>query len=189
MNPPVAKRVEHRREHHGDVFVDHYEWLRDKSDPEVTAYLTAENEYTDQATAHLAPLRQQIFDEIKARTKETQPTVDGSVVFDIFQKLDGAHDRHDQNFRYILGLLLMRRKRLKFLDVEKTEDGEFLVLEDRRLQDVKYRLLDPRLSEEEMQHAKDQVGKLFSMNVDEDDEEKQEDGQASSESPSEVHQP
>ncbi len=33
--PPVAKRVEHRREHHGDVFVDPYEWLRDKSGPEV----------------------------------------------------------------------------------------------------------------------------------------------------------
>jgi oligopeptidase B len=75
VNAPRAKRVEHRREHHGDVFVDHYEWLRDKTDPEVIDYLTAENEYTDQATAHLAPLRQQIFDEIKARTKETDLSV------------------------------------------------------------------------------------------------------------------
>lgn len=125
----------------------------------------------------------------KARIRETQPTVDGSVVFDIFQKLDGARERHDQNFRYILGLLLMRRKRLKFLDVEKTEDGEFLVLEDRRLQDVKYRLLDPGLSEEEMQHAKDEVGKLFSMNVDGNEEAKQEDGQTGDENTSEVHQP
>ncbi len=124
----------------------------------------------------------------QARVKESQPTVDGSVVFDIFQKLDGAQDRHDRNFRYILGLLLMRRKRLKFLDVERTEEGEFLVLEDRQLQDVKYRLLDPGLSEEEMQHAKDEVGKLFSMNMAEDDEEKKEDGQAEPESPSEVHQ-
>ncbi|MDT5329956.1 MAG: oligopeptidase, partial [Mycobacterium sp.] len=46
MKPPVAKRVEHRREHHGDVFIDPYEWLRDKSDPEVTDYLEAENDYT-----------------------------------------------------------------------------------------------------------------------------------------------
>ena len=73
--PPVAKRVETRREHHGDVFVDPYEWLRDKDDPEVVAYLDAENEYVDTMTAQLEPLRQKIFDEIKARTKETDLSV------------------------------------------------------------------------------------------------------------------
>ena len=35
--PPIAKRVEHRREHHGDVFVDQYEWLRDKANPAFSA--------------------------------------------------------------------------------------------------------------------------------------------------------
>ncbi|MGY4648323.1 S9 family peptidase [Mycobacterium sp. URHB0021] len=74
-NPPVAKRVEHRREHHGDVFIDPYEWLRDKTDPEVVAYLEAENDYTEHVTSELAPLRQKIFDEIKARTKETDLSV------------------------------------------------------------------------------------------------------------------
>lgn len=73
--PPVAKRVESRREFHGDVFVDPYEWLRDKSDPEVTGYLEAENDYADRTTAHLEPLRQRIFDEIKERTKETDLSV------------------------------------------------------------------------------------------------------------------
>ncbi|MEB3979757.1 S9 family peptidase [Mycobacterium sp. 663a-19] len=75
LSPPVAKRVETRREHHGDVFVDPYEWLREKTDPEVIAYLEAENDYVDQVTAHLEPLRQQIFNEIKARTKETDLSV------------------------------------------------------------------------------------------------------------------
>jgi oligopeptidase B len=74
-SPPVAKRVESRREFHGDVFVDPYEWLRDKSSPEVIAHLEAENHYAERTTAHLDPLRQQIFDEIKARTKETDLSV------------------------------------------------------------------------------------------------------------------
>ena len=73
--PPVTKRVESRREFHGDVFVDPYEWLRDKSSPEVIAHLEAENEYADHSTAQLEPLRQRIFDEIKARTKETDLSV------------------------------------------------------------------------------------------------------------------
>jgi oligopeptidase B len=74
-DPPSAKRVETTRTHHGDVFVDPYEWLRDKSDPAVVAHLEAENAYTDAATAHLEPLQQSIFDEIKARTKETDLSV------------------------------------------------------------------------------------------------------------------
>jgi oligopeptidase B len=73
--PPVAKREETRREHHGDVFIDPYEWLRDKVNPDVIAYLEAENDYVDQTTSHLEPLRQQIFGEIKARTKETDLSV------------------------------------------------------------------------------------------------------------------
>ncbi|MEZ0383215.1 S9 family peptidase [Mycobacterium sp. pW045] len=74
-DPPSAKRVDSTRTHHGDVFVDPYEWLRDKSDPSVIAHLEAENAYTDAATEHLEPLRQRVFDEIKARTKETDLSV------------------------------------------------------------------------------------------------------------------
>jgi oligopeptidase B len=73
--PPTAERRPIVRRHHGDDFVDDYEWLRDKEDPATLAYLEAENAHTDAATAHLEPLRQQIFDEIKARTLETDLSV------------------------------------------------------------------------------------------------------------------
>ena len=73
--PPVAERRPIVRSHHGDDFVDDYEWMRDKEDPATLAYLEAENAHTDAATAHLEPLRQEIFDEIKARTLETDLSV------------------------------------------------------------------------------------------------------------------
>ncbi|MBF6355930.1 S9 family peptidase [Nocardia higoensis] len=72
---PIAKRVPTERIHHGDVFVDEYEWLRDKESPEVIGYLEAENAYTEARTAHLAGLREKIFEEIKARTQETDLSV------------------------------------------------------------------------------------------------------------------
>ena len=43
LEPPVAERRIHRRVHHGDVFDDPYEWLRNKEDPDVVGYLEAEN--------------------------------------------------------------------------------------------------------------------------------------------------
>lgn len=73
--PPVARRVPHERRHHGDVVVDPYEWLREKESPEVIAHLEAENAYTDASLAHLEGQRGRIFDEIKARTKETDLSV------------------------------------------------------------------------------------------------------------------
>lgn len=72
---PIAPAREHRRRHHGDEFVDRYEWLRAKDDAEVLAHLEAENAYTDARTAHLAGLRDRIFDEIKGRTLETDLSV------------------------------------------------------------------------------------------------------------------
>jgi oligopeptidase B len=75
MQPPVARQVPLQRAVHGDAVVDDYEWLRDKADPAVTAYLEEENAFTEARTAHLADLRQAIFDEIKARTRETDLSV------------------------------------------------------------------------------------------------------------------
>jgi oligopeptidase B len=79
MTPlPDAPRAERRpstRTHHGDTIVDDFEWLRDKDDPAVRAYLDEENAYTRASTAHLGQLRQSLFDEIKSRTLETDLSV------------------------------------------------------------------------------------------------------------------
>ena len=72
---PIAKRQPTTRIHHGDVFVDPYEWLRDKDDQEVISYLEAENAYTEAQTARLSELSEAVFGEIKARTKETDLSV------------------------------------------------------------------------------------------------------------------
>ncbi|GAA2055547.1 S9 family peptidase [Williamsia deligens] len=72
---PTAKKVPTTREHHGDVVVDEYEWLRVKDDPEVIAYLEAQNALTEADTAELADLRAAIVGEIKSRTKETDMSV------------------------------------------------------------------------------------------------------------------
>jgi oligopeptidase B len=73
--PPAVRREPSKRTHHGDTFMDDYAWLADKANPETIAYLEAQNAYTEALTASQEGLRAQIFDEIKARTKETDLTV------------------------------------------------------------------------------------------------------------------
>jgi oligopeptidase B len=78
MQPPVAPVAPQRPStatYHGITRSDDYEWLRDKDDPEVIAYLEAENAYTEARTADLADLRTAIFEEVKGRTRETDLSV------------------------------------------------------------------------------------------------------------------
>ncbi|MBT2538244.1 S9 family peptidase [Arthrobacter sp. ISL-69] len=72
---PVARKVPTERIHHGDTFVDNYEWLRAKESAEVVEHLKAENAYQETVTAHQEPLREAIFQEIKGRTQETDLSV------------------------------------------------------------------------------------------------------------------
>jgi oligopeptidase B len=73
--PPSARQVPSERTHHGDTVIDPYAWLTDPKDPEVIGYLEAENAYMTTLTAGLEEPRARIFEEIKARTQETDLSV------------------------------------------------------------------------------------------------------------------
>jgi oligopeptidase B len=60
---------------HGDRRVDHYFWLRDRSDPDVIPYLEAENRYTEDAMASTKPLQERLYHEILGRIQETDLSV------------------------------------------------------------------------------------------------------------------
>ncbi|HSS61234.1 MAG TPA: S9 family peptidase [Candidatus Limnocylindrales bacterium] len=69
--PPVAAQRPHVLEAHGDRRVDPYYWLRERENPEVLAYLEAENAYTQAAMAPLADLEERLYREILDRVQET----------------------------------------------------------------------------------------------------------------------
>jgi oligopeptidase B len=73
--PPAAQRIPTERTHHSDAVIDEYAWLADKGNPQTIAFLEAENAYTQTLTADTEALRGAIFDEIKARTQETDLSV------------------------------------------------------------------------------------------------------------------
>ncbi|HUC06333.1 MAG TPA: hypothetical protein VL961_13090, partial [Acidimicrobiales bacterium] len=72
---PMAPQRPHTLTAHGHARSDPWFWLRDREDPAVLAYLEAENAYTDEVLAHLGTLREELFEEMKARIKETDMSV------------------------------------------------------------------------------------------------------------------
>lgn len=82
--PPTAKRVAKTTEIHGDTLVDDYAWMRERDNPEVRAYLEAENAHTDAVLKPLEGFREALYKEMLARIKETDlsvPYKDGDYLY------------------------------------------------------------------------------------------------------------
>jgi len=73
--PPTAKKIHTQTTLHGVTLTDDYAWLRDKENPEVTAYLEAENAYAESVMAPLADLRDQLYQEMLSHIKQTDVSV------------------------------------------------------------------------------------------------------------------
>ncbi|HEY9882226.1 MAG TPA: S9 family peptidase, partial [Thermosynechococcaceae cyanobacterium] len=73
--PPIADKQPHRLSIHGDDRTDDYFWLRHREDPNVIAYLEAENDYTKAVMAHTESLQTALYDEMLARIQETDLSV------------------------------------------------------------------------------------------------------------------
>ncbi|MBD2212507.1 S9 family peptidase [Nostoc linckia FACHB-104] len=73
--PPVADKHPEVLELHGDRRIDNYFWLRDVDNPQVIAYLEAENSYTAAMMQHTEALQTKLYNEMLARIKETDLSV------------------------------------------------------------------------------------------------------------------
>ena len=73
--PPVARKLPKVDTVHADRREDDYFWLRDKKNPDVKAYLEAENAYTDAVLKPTQGLRESLYKEMLSRIKETDVNV------------------------------------------------------------------------------------------------------------------
>ncbi|MFH1964981.1 MAG: oligopeptidase B, partial [Acidobacteriota bacterium] len=73
--PPTARIIPEELSIHGDVRTDNYYWLRERENPEVIAYLEAENEYAAGLMTHTEELQNTLFEEIKGRIKPNDESV------------------------------------------------------------------------------------------------------------------
>jgi oligopeptidase B len=73
--PPVAKKVAKELARHGHTRMDEYYWLNQRENPEVIAYLQAENAYTDAMMAPATALRETLYQEMVGRVQQIDVSV------------------------------------------------------------------------------------------------------------------
>jgi hypothetical protein len=92
-----------------------------------------------------------------------RPPIDDDMLMECFQRLDGATEPAKLNFRYVVALLLMRRKRFKFEDSKKDADGDTLLVRDSRT-GARHTVADPGLTEEQMSAVQSEVYQMLGWN-------------------------
>ena len=105
------------------------------------------------------------------RTRRPRPEekrkllVDDDVILNFFLRLEGADEPERVNLRYIVALILMRKRILKFETAGKEGETDYWVL--RLVRDkTHHRVVNPHLSDEEIDELSQQVGDLLNMDVD-----------------------
>ncbi|MDH3444193.1 MAG: S9 family peptidase [Deltaproteobacteria bacterium] len=71
----MVRKIPTLLEKHGEIRVDDYYWLRERTNPDVIAFLEAENDFAEKQMAHTKTLEDRLFQEIKARFKQTDMSV------------------------------------------------------------------------------------------------------------------
>lgn len=97
---------------------------------------------------------------IPASGQPQRPTINDEWLADCFTHLGEAKEPAQKNFRYIVALLLMRRKRFKFEDIRKCDGEEYLLLRDSK-SGARHEVLDPHLADAEMASVQDEVFRVL----------------------------
>lgn len=72
---PAARQIPAEATLYGDTRTDNYAWLREKENPEVIAYLEAENTYTDRMLKPTEAFQEKLYQEMLSRIQQTDLSV------------------------------------------------------------------------------------------------------------------
>lgn len=97
---------------------------------------------------------------VPAQDEKRRPPIDDELLLDCFRRLEGQTEPERVNFRYVVALLLMRRKRFKFEEAQVEDGQEVLALRCTRTRES-YKVVNPGLSDDEIVRVQDEVFKVL----------------------------
>lgn len=97
---------------------------------------------------------------VPARDDQRRPPIDDDMLLQCFRRLEGQTGPDRVNFRYVVALLLMRRKRLKFEETRIEEGQEILCLRCPRSRDL-HKVVNPGLSDDQTAQVQEEVFKVL----------------------------
>lgn len=101
-------------------------------------------------------------------TGERKQPVDYDRLLAFFDKLEGAEEPGKRLLRYVLALILTRKRRLRLDDMSQTEAGDRILLHDRRSGGRALEIIAPEASRDELEKTQEKLNQLFDCDFDAD---------------------
>jgi hypothetical protein len=93
---------------------------------------------------------------VSAGQAPRRPPIDDDLLLDCFTRLEGQDEPGRVNFRYVLALLLVRRRRFKLEDARQQDGREVLRLRCART-GARHEVTNPGLADEELEAVQEDV--------------------------------
>ena len=89
--------------------------------------------------------------------------VDDDTLLELFERLEGDERPQRIAYRWLLCLILLRKKLLRHVRVDRTADAEHWLVQKRGLDDTlpPIRVLNPRLRDEDLQELSEHLGEVM----------------------------
>jgi len=107
---------------------------------------------------------------VPRKDEQRRVFVDDSVIMDFFRRLAGSDEPKSINFRYIIALMLMRKRQLKLTDVRREGDPatadrrEYLILKVPR-EDSTHEVLNPQLNDEQLEQVQRDLSQILETSL------------------------
>ncbi len=103
------------------------------------------------------------------RTRIPEPTeparkktfIDDELLINFFQRLDGTEDETQQAFRFVVALVLMRKKKLTYDRARSNGDGPEVWRVRIKGWDETYEMVNPNLDEDRIAEVGEQLGEIL----------------------------
>ncbi len=100
-----------------------------------------------------------------AHEQKKKVFVDDEVLCTLFERLADASEPVKINFRFVLGLILMRKRLIAYEDARHEEGGRDVWIVRMKGRDERLDLVDPKLDEQQVAEVSQQLGEILNQEM------------------------
>lgn len=126
-------------------------------------------DYSEEAWANLD--KSDIFSfwkshlQSNAQHKRSRLKIDSEAFYTFFSSLQNREEGANEVFKYLLALILIRKRLLRLEEIEKSPDGEALIIFDTRTKN-ELRIEVPEVTDAAIKDAKEELEQIFECSTD-----------------------